>query len=211
MKKKTVLFQGDSITDVNRIRENSAHLGCGYPNLAASAIAYEEPEKYVFINRAISGDRIIDLQARIKRDIINLEPDIMSILIGVNDVWHEIADKNGLSTAKFELMYDMLIDEVKTAVPQIKLMILEPFVLKGEATEKNWIEFRGDTAEKAEAARRIAKKYDILFIPLQEKFNEAAKNISPAYWLYDGVHPTIAGHELIKREWLKAFRSISLS
>lgn len=208
MEKKIILFQGDSITDVNRIREIPTHLGYGYPNLTAAEISYENPEQYVFINRGVSGDRIIDLQARIKRDMINLAPDVISILIGVNDVWHEIAEKNGLSTVKFEMMYDLLIEEVKQAVPNVKLMILEPFVLKGEATEKSWKQFYDGVAEKAEAAKRISEKYEITFIQLQDKFNAAAKSTSPSFWLYDGVHPTIAGHELIKREWLKAFKSL---
>lgn len=206
MKTTKILFQGDSITDAFRIRETETHLGVGYPNLIASELGFENPGKYEFINKGVSGDRIIDLQSRIKRDMINIKPDIMSILIGINDVWHEIAEHNGVSTPKFELLYSMLIEEVKESLPDVKLMILEPFVLHGEATNEHWSYFRQGTEEKAAAAFRVADKYDILFITLQEKFDRAFELAPEGYWLRDGVHPTQAGHELIKREWIKAFK-----
>lgn len=203
-----VLFQGDSITDAGRVREVFSHLGIGYPNLTTAEIGFDEPGRYEFVNRGVSGDRIIDVYARIKRDIINLKPDIMSILIGVNDVWHEIADQNGVSTQKYEILYNMLIEEVRESIQDIKIMILEPFVLKGEATVDSWDAFRTGVREKAEAARRVADKYGLPFIELQAKFDEAVKKAPESYWLSDGVHPTTAGHELIKREWIKAFRCL---
>ena len=99
------LFQGDSITDADRNRDNDASFGLGYPNLVASELMNKFPGEYEFINKGISGNRIVDLYARIKMDIINLKPDMMSILIGVNDVWHELNDRNGVAAPKFEIIY----------------------------------------------------------------------------------------------------------
>ena len=204
---KTILFQGDSITDAGRNRDLNFDLGKGYPNLVSAYLGFENPGKYKFINRGISGNRIVDLYARMKIDLINLKPDIMSILIGVNDVWHEVAHENGVAPDKFKKIYSMLIEEVKEALPDIKIMLLEPFFLEGSATAENMDRF-GEVRKMAQATREIAEKYNLVSIPLQDKFDEAVKLAPPAYWLGDGVHPTSKGHELIKREWLKAFEKI---
>ncbi|MBQ4153450.1 MAG: GDSL family lipase, partial [Oscillospiraceae bacterium] len=139
---KRVLFQGDSITDAGRDRERFDHLGAGYPKFVAGHLDFEEPGAYECLNRGISGNRIVDVYARIKRDIINLAPDYMSLLIGVNDVWHEVNHQNGVDAEKFERIYDMLIGEVKEALPEIKIMIMSPYVIKGTATEEKWDDFR---------------------------------------------------------------------
>ena len=150
----------------------------------------------------------------IKADIINLKPDYMSILIGVNDVWHEFGGHNGVDADKFEKIYSMLIEEILEALPQIKIMILEPFCLRASATENTeeypdkWNMFRGEVEKRAEKARAVADKYGLTFVPLQEKLDKAAENTPNSYWLWDGVHPTAMGHELIKREWLKAFETL---
>lgn len=123
-----ILFQGDSITDACRDRENDDIIGVGYPLLVKAKFGFEFPGKYEFVNKGISGNRIVDVYARIKRDIINLKPDIMSVLVGVNDVWHEVAVQNGVDADKYFKIYDMLISEIKDALPNIKIMIMEPFV-----------------------------------------------------------------------------------
>lgn len=197
------VFQGDSITDAGRDRDNIASFGVGYPNLVASEMMYKYPGEYEFINEGVSGDRIVDLYARIKQDLINHRPDYLSILIGVNDVWHELNEKNGVAAPKFEKIYSMLIEEVKDALPDIKIFILEPFVLKGPGTERYFDEFLKDIKLHAQAAKNVAEKYDLTFIPLQEKFDEATKLMPPTYWAADGVHPTAAGHALIKDELIK--------
>lgn len=198
------LFQGDSITDAGRDRDNDSNYGYGYPNLVASELLCKFPGEYEFINQGISGDRIVDLYARIKQDIINLKPDYLSILIGVNDVWHELNEKNGVSVPKFEIVYSMLIEEIKEALPDIKIFILEPFVLKGSGTERYFDEFLADVKLHSEAAQRVAEKFDLTFIPLQEKFDKASETLPPTYWAADGVHPTAAGHALIKNELVNA-------
>ena len=197
------LFQGDSITDAGRNRDDEANFGLGYPNLVASELMFRYPGKYEFVNKGISGNRIVDVYARIKKDIINLKPDCMSILIGVNDVWHELGEQNGVSAPKFEVVYSMLIEEVKEALPDIKIYILEPFVVKGPATECWFDEFSADVKLHSQAAKNVAEKYGLVFIPLQEKFDEASILMPPTYWTTDGVHPTPAGHALIKEELMK--------
>ena len=204
-----ILFQGDSITDAGRDWGNDAQLGRGYAHLVEATLGFEEPNQHTFVNKGISGNRIVDLYARIKRDIINYQPDVMSILIGVNDVWHEIGDNpNGVDADKFFKIYSMLIEEIKEALPNIKIMILEPFVLEAGATENHWEYFKTETAKRAEMAKKIAEKFNLPFIELQAGFDELAKKAPNNYWLGDGVHPTAKGHEFIKNEWLKAYKNL---
>lgn len=206
---ETILFQGDSITDAGRSRENDYSRGFGYATIVSGKIGRKYAGKYKLTNKGIGGNRVVDLYARIKCDIINLKPDYMSILIGINDVWHEIGVQNGVSAEKYEKIYGMLIEEVKEALPDIKIIILEPFVLKARATEENWEEFYKETKLRAEAAKRVAEKYNLKFVKLQEKFDEAMKEYPEAsYWLEDGVHPTAMGHQIIADEWEKAFEEI---
>jgi len=202
---KTILFQGDSITDVGRQREEATEMGRGYPLFISAHMGFEHPGEYAFLNRGVSGDRIVDVYARIKIDIINLKPDVMSLLIGINDVWSEISRQNGVGAEKFERLYDMLLTEVRQALPDIRLLLLEPFVLKGTATEAAFDTFKKETPLRSAAVKRLAKKHGAVFVPLQAAFDEAAGKAPPDVWLWDGVHPTSAGHEIIKREWLKAF------
>ena len=205
---KTILFQGDSITDAGRSREDDSCFGWGYPLRVKEELEFEYPNTYAMYNRGISGNRVVDLYARLKSDILNLKPDYMSILIGVNDVWHEFEAQNGVDSEKYFKVYSMLIEEIKEALPEIKIMILEPFTLKGTGNERYFEEFRDEVAKRAQKAKEIAEKYDLSFVPLQEKFDEAAKLAPNNYWLADGVHPTTVGHELIKREWMKAFQGM---
>jgi len=204
-----ILFQGDSITDAGRDRENDVNVGIGYPLLVKASLGFEEPGKYEFFNRGVSGNRIVNVYARIKKDIINIKPDVMSILIGVNDVWHEFKESpNGVSADKYYKIYDMLIEEVKSALPHIKIMIMEPFLLKACATEDKWDCFSSEVKKRAEMAKKIAQKYDLPYVKLQDGFDELSKSIEGSYWLADGVHPTAMGHEYIKNEWLKTFKTL---
>lgn len=211
---KIILFQGDSITDCGRSRESRNNMGHGYATLVGAALGAAEPYQYQFINKGISGNRVVDLYARMKIDMVNLKPDYMSILIGINDVWHEFGNQNGVDAAKFEMVYDLLISELKAALPNLKIMILEPFVLPGTGTDPQdipgrYAEFRSETLLRAQASKRIAEKHGLVFVPLQETFDKAnADAPTPDYWLIDGVHPTAAGHDLIKQAWLKGFEQL---
>ncbi len=197
---KTILFQGDSITDAGRSRDNDNDRGTGYPTLVSAELGFKYPGEYRFINKGISGNRIVDLYARIKCDFINIKPDYLTILIGINDVWHELGDRNGVDNGKFFRVYCELIEEIKAMLPDLKIFILEPFVLEACATEGKYGIFRRETEMRAESAKAVAEKYGLTFIPLQAKFDEAEKKADASYWLGDGVHPTAAGHELIARE-----------
>lgn len=204
-----ILFQGDSITDAGRSRDNDKSMGIGYPLLVKAHLGFEYPGKYEFINKGISGNRIVDVYARIKSDILNIKPDVMSLLIGVNDVWHELSDSpNGVDAEKYYKIYDMLISEIKKDLPDIKIMIMEPFVLKAGATEENWDYFSREVKLRAEMAKRIAEKYDLPYILLQAGFDELCRKMPADYWLADGVHPTSMGYRYIKNQWLKAFQNM---
>ena len=191
-----ILFQGDSITDAARDYNYDSHIGLGYPLLVKSQLGFENPGEYEFINRGISGNRIVDIYARLKRDIINLKPDVMSILVGVNDAWHDLGDNpNGVDAEKYYKIYDMLISEIKAELPHLKIMIMEPFLLKTKKTEEDWEVFSVEVKKRAENARKIAEKYDLHFILLQDGFNKLSESYCADYWLGDGVHPTSMGHE----------------
>lgn len=205
---KTILFQGDSITDCGRSRTDDTNLGEGYPLLVSAHLGFEYPTEYTFLNRGISGNRIVDVYARIKADIINLKPDVMSLLIGVNDVWHEIGSQNGVDADKYFKIYCMLIEEIKAALPDLKIMIMEPYVMQGSSTVDTWDYFRSEVDKRAAKAKEVAEKYNLTFIPLQDKLNAALDRADGEHWTRDGVHPTKYGHELIKREWLKAFDTL---
>jgi len=208
---KRILFQGDSITDCERNRDNYYSLGGGYANLVASSLGLDRIGEYEFINRGCSGDRIVDLYGRIKADFTSLCPEYASIYVGVNDVWAEISNQNGVSTSKFEMVYGLMIEEILDACPDLHLMLIAPFILDGLATQNTveipdkYLRMKNGVAEKAEVVRKIAQRYHLPCIDLQTAFDEALLKAPTTYWSRDGVHPTEAGHEIIKRLWIQAF------
>lgn len=217
---KTILFQGDSITDCGRDRKaaegefsfkslfnKEAVFGNGYPLMVKKALEQEKNGAYTYYNRGVSGDRVLDVYARIVRDIIKIKPDVMSLLVGVNDVWHGLFDNNGTGAERYEKVYNIIIEELKEELPNLKIMILEPFLLPGTATDKEgcYNTFRKEVEQMAAIAKRIAEKHGLRFIELQNKLDKAAEKHSPKEILRDGVHPTEKGHEIITEEWLKAF------
>lgn len=204
-----IVFYGDSITDMGRNREIESSspfaFGAGYPFLINSRLSEENPQKHILINKGISGNRVVDLYARIKADVWNLEPDVLSILIGINDIWHEIYWGNGVDIKRFERVYRNLIEDTKERFPNIKIMLLEPFVLKASATSEKYDEFL-EVKDYAKVIKKLADEYSLVFIPLQNKFDEFSEKYGAETYLYDGVHPSIAGSTLIANEWLKAFK-----
>lgn len=207
-----IVFFGDSITDMCRHRDDADgsvfSYGVGYVNFVVGELTNENPKKYECINRGISGNRVVDLYARVKSDVWNFKPDVLSILIGVNDVWHEIGHQNGVEIDRWERVYRTMIEETRQRLPDIKIMILEPFILEGSATdgEERWQKFL-EVKEYAKVAKKIAEDYDLTFVPLQAKFDEAEKKFGGDYYTFDGVHPLAAGAKLIANEWLKAFKN----
>ena len=204
-----ILFFGDSITDMGRCREapngDISSYGSGYVFVAASELHGENPLKYEVVNRGISGNRVVDLYARIKSDVWNESPDVLSILIGVNDVWHEIGSGNGVDLERWERVYRMLIEDTLKRLPKLEIVICEPFVLSGNATKEIMKEFE-QVYDYAAVAKKIASDYKLHFLPLQKKLDEAAKKHGVEAYLFDGVHPAIGGAKLIATEWLNLFK-----
>ncbi len=203
-----IVMYGDSITDMGH-READGHIhsyGDGYPFVVFSKLCERDPLKHQVINKGISGDRTVDLYARIKRDVWNLEPDVLSILIGVNDIWHDLVeDPNGVELDRFERVYRMLIEDTLKKLPNIKIMLMEPFILHGSAVDMLGYDRFAQVFDYAKAVKRLSDEYGLVFVPLQEKFNEMAKLYGEECYLFDGVHPHVAGATLIANEWMKAF------
>ena len=210
---KTLLFQGDSITDAGRTDTLKfispgwplMGMGFGYPHLLASKICAEHPNDWTVLNRAVTGNRVVDLYARWKLDALNLKPDVISILIGINDIWHEFERQNGVETPRFDEFYRRLLDWSLQSNPKMQFILLEPFVLFHGAVVEEW---RKEVTEKREVVRQIAKDYNTIFVPLQSVFDEATKRAPGDFWLADGVHPTLPGHHLIAKAWLAATQGI---
>ena len=205
-----ILFFGDSITDANRDRETDCGLrsyGVGFVRTIAGKLLFDEPTGYTIINRGVSGNRIVDLYARIKKDLWNETPDFLSILIGVNDIWHEIAHQNGVDLARFERIYRSIIEETQERLPNIKILLCEPFVLLGAATQDAYERFL-EVKEYAKIVKKLAEEYGLYFLPLQDKFDEYSEKYGATQYLFDGVHPSVAGAQLIANEWLALFEEI---
>lgn len=202
-----VLFQGDSITDCRRDRENAPgandlhSLGAGYAKLVAAEILSQRPEAGLqFLNRGISGNRSVDLYARIKSDFINLNPNVVSILIGVNDTWHEKRGGNGVSVPKYERLFRDLLTEIREALPAVRLVLCDPFVLPCGVVTEDWI---SEVGERREVVGQLARDFQAVHVPFQADFDKAMEKAPPAYWAYDGVHPTVAGHMIMAKSWLR--------
>ncbi|CAM3136898.1 SGNH/GDSL hydrolase family protein [Paenibacillus lupini] len=212
---KIILFQGDSITDCLRGREGADPnhaLGVGYVNKIAGELSYQLPEAgHQFINRGISGDRVSDLFARWNEDAIALKPDILSILIGVNDTWRIMNKLPSGVTDRFERAYRLLLEETKEVLPSTKLVLCEPFVLRTGVTVAEWEGWRGKVDAQRTIVKQLAEEFDAVFVPFQQAFDQAAEQAAPDYWLFDGVHPTAAGHHLMAVEWLKAVQNSRLA
>lgn len=204
---ETILFQGDSITDAGRKRNvltpnSDAGLGRGYAWLAAARLLIDQPDaKFKIFNRGISGNKVYQLAERWQIDCLDLKPDVVSILIGVNDFAHSL-DGSFKSTAEtYETGYRALIKQTKAALPKVKLVICEPFVLKaGKINDKWFPKYDGYRA----AAKRVADESGAVFVPFQTMFDAASKIAPPALWAGDGVHPTGDGAAIMASCWLKA-------
>ena len=186
-----ILFQGDSVTDAGRDKRNYYDLGNGYPKYAAELIAKAYPHKDIeFINLGISGNRTDQLFDRLYKDAIAFQPDIISILIGINDVWHRHgADKIATTDAQIELNYRTILEELR-AKTNAKIMILSPFLLDCECKP----EIREDLKNVLPIIKRLAEEYADVFVPLNDYFDEAMKTMpEPRYYSKDGVHPNENG------------------
>ncbi len=205
-----ILFQGDSITDGNRSRDNDWNhlMGHGYVYLIASRLWYNQADKKIeFYNRGISGNKITDLAMRWKEDTIDLHPDILSILIGVNDVSYFMMGDEKYSASNYENEYHALILRTKKELPKVRLVLCEPFILPVGNIKDNWSKWHSEIQKRQEIVKNLAINYDAVFVNLQEPFDKACNRAPADYWIWDGVHPMPAGHELIARQWISKVRS----
>ena len=198
-----ILFQGDSITDGNRGRNsdlNHVH-GHGYQYIIAAELTADNIDKNVeFINRGISGNRIADLYGRWAEDCLNLKPTILSILIGINDIIFKWEHKSGSDPERYEKIYRYLLDEVKKQNPDTLIVIMEPFFGEKKEKELNTF-FKERIGGYAEVAKKIAEEYGAVFVPLQDMIDSYKEKTDIYNILWDGIHPTTCGHELIARRW----------
>lgn len=193
MKKIKLLFQGDSITDAHRDRSDIHNLGEGYPKYAAALLKEKYPDiDFEFIDLGISGNQTKDLLKRLQSDFIDINPDIVSILIGVNDVWHYAEGKKWLDNEVFEQNYRTVLETIKTQT-RAKIMMLEPFLIP--VPDKQF--FREDLAPKIEIIRKLSREYADAYLPTDGLLQAAFIGDTPTSFCADGVHPTAKGAEFI--------------
>ncbi len=203
-----ILFQGDSITDAGREKTRelpnaAASFGGGYAFLAAASIldqfAKAAPRVY---NRGISGNKVYQLAERWQKDCFDLKPDILSILIGINDYWHMRSGNYDGTLDKYETDYRQLLTTTRQALPAVRLVICEPFALPGTtAVDSSWVEpVRG----YREVAAKLSREFGTVWVPYQKVFDEAIRHAPASWWSADGVHPSMAGSHLMAAAWLKA-------
>jgi len=198
----TVLFQGDSITDCGRNRSVPDSLGCGYAFIVAGMFSALYPEHNVkFLNRGISGNRTEHLVQRWQEDCIDLRPDFISIMIGINDVWHAFNKKiEPVSLEQFTINYRTILQMIRDHL-DAQILLMEPYVLHTREEFELW---RPDLDPKREAVKELAEEFGAIFVPIDSIMQEAAQKLEPGFWCPDGVHPAPAGHGLIAKAWLEA-------
>ncbi|MCP9212001.1 SGNH/GDSL hydrolase family protein [Streptomyces sp. NEAU-Y11] len=206
------MFTGDSITDCQRLASEDG-LGFGYPLRVAGEWGFRHPDRPVtWLNTGISGNKVMDLEARWQADVLDAHPDVVSILVGVNDMGWYTLDPEGyvIPAEEFEAGYDRLLAPLAEA--DTELILIEPFLLPihgvieaggaviGEEERKQW---RTDLGPKIQAVRTLARKYGAHLLHADGMFAELAAKTGPEYWAADGVHPTPAGHAALAASWLR--------
>lgn len=207
---KRIVFFGDSITDGCRNKERDdliSSLGSGFVLFAAGKLLADNPYAYEIFNRGIGGNRSVDLYARIKKDVWELQPDVVNILVGINDIWHEQMFCNGLDVGQYEEIYRLIVEQTKKRLPNAKLILCEPFVLRGRVTEENFAVYER-IYDYAKVVKRLADEYGETFLPLQETIANLAQTYGDSAVLVDGIHPTAFCAEKIATEWVKCWKQI---
>jgi lysophospholipase L1-like esterase len=197
-----ILFQGDSITDGNRGRSADPNhiLGHGYAFLISARYGAAVPERRLeFFNRGVSGNTVEDLAARWQADTLDLRPRILSILIGINDMARQVPAET------FSLLYDSLLADTVKAMPNVRLVLCEPFALRaGRYDNEEWEERIAELRKRQAIVAGLAAKYGAVLVPLQRVFDEALRRAPATHWIWDGIHPTYSGHQLLADEWARA-------
>jgi acyl-CoA thioesterase I len=198
MTTRPIVFIGDSITDCGRREDEPDYLGSGYVRVLAERL----PDRTV-INAGISGNRVVDLRDRWQIDVIERNPDLVSVYVGINDTWRRYDSNDPTTAAAFESDYRAILDATVTEIAP-RLVLIEPFVVPVTEEQRHWGD---DLDDKRAVVARLATEYDAVFVPLQHPLTEAAlKHGGAAAIAQDGVHPTELGHRLIADAWLEAVR-----
>jgi lysophospholipase L1-like esterase len=198
VKDARILFQGDSITDGNRGRSADPNhiLGHGYVFIIAAKHGAGFPElRLDFLNRGCSGNTVLELEKRWQKDTLDLKPDLLSVLIGVND------SARAMPVDQFEQVYDKLLADAKAAKANIRFVLCEPFTLPVGGRKNNWETWSSVVNKHRQAVARLAEKHHAAFVRFQRVFDNACKRAPADYWIWDGIHPTYSGHQLMADEW----------
>ena len=200
-KDDVILFQGDSITDGGRQGGNDFNhtMGQDYAYIISAQIGAQFPDRNLtFINRGVSGNTVAALAARWQNDTLNLKPNLLSIIVGINDtLWGETLDD-------YEKTYDKLLSDTIAALPGVKIVLGEPFILPVGKWKDDYSTHRSDVKMRQEVVAKLATKYNLPIIHFQQAFDDACQLAPADHWSWDGVHPTYAGHGLMVREWLRS-------
>lgn len=206
---RTVLFQGDSITDCGRDRNNPNDTGRGYVHLLACRLEHDQAESpLTVLNRGISGNRTRDLLARWQEDALDLKPNLLSLFIGINNTWRRYDQQDPTPAEVFEQELNRILTQTFEATDCVAehSILMEPFVLDVPAGDKqHWME---DLAPKQDIVRSAARTFGMRHLPLQSVFNQACSRAPGEYWAHDGVHPTRAGHQLIADAWMDKMKDL---
>jgi lysophospholipase L1-like esterase len=198
-----ILFQGDSITDGNRGRNADPNhiLGHGYVFIIAARHGAAFPEsKLEFMNRGISGNTVLDLQKRWEKETLDLKPDLLSILIGVNDSGRKIP------LDQYEQLYDKLLTDARAANPKLRLVLCEPFVLNHLATQPQQGSPNADVVQRQQIVAKLATKHGAALVQFQKALDHACERAPAAHWIWDDIHPTYSGHQIMADEWERVVR-----
>ncbi|REA63748.1 lysophospholipase [Dyadobacter luteus] len=201
-----ILFQGDSVTDGNRSRNSDWNhvMGHGYAYTIASKLWHDFPDKgFYFYNRGVSGNQVGDLAARWQNDTIDIKPDWLSILVGINDTEAYIKGNRELTAESFENTYRKLLQQTREQLPDTKLVLGEPFILPVGRVKDRLALYESEVGKRQKIVKKLSEEFGALFIPYQSAFTKALDKASADYWIWDGIHPMPAGHELMARLWLE--------
>lgn len=204
-----ILFQGDSITHAHRLADEGNDLfqmGAGYAGMCAARLKADRPQdNLTAINRGECGHTSRDLLDRWSADCLDLQPSVLSLLIGINDSnAHVKGTRPAHAPDDFRRDVTELITSTLDALPETRLILLEPFALAIGSVDDAQVD---DVRARAAITRDLSDRFDAHLIPLQEHFDRLAARDGAAYWVYDGIHPTAAGHRLIADHWLNAIRA----
>ena len=200
-----VLFQGDSITNAHRMPDEISdlfQLGAGYAAMTAARLRHDRPcDGITFINRGVSGNSTVELLDRWQADCLDLRPTVLSLLIGINDSTAHSRGTPHHGPADYRERLIRMLDAARRMDPDLRLILLEPFMLVVDGQRESQ---RGDLVQRQAIVAELATRYDAVFVPLQAEFDRLAGEHGPAYWVYDGIHPSGAGHRRLADAWLEA-------